>query len=370
MKKHSFKISVYAIAKNEAKFAKRWYDCVKEADEVCVLDTGSTDDTVGILTSLGARVESRTFNPFDFAAARNASLGMCSADSDYLFCMDLDETIAPGWREILESHLIEAASRGIDATAVEYREVLNYKPDGSYNEVFRQLKIHRPGTAHWNRPIHECLEFEPFRPIDIPTLIVEHHPDDSKNREFYIDMLKDSVSKPDADIRSYFYLGQEYLRRARYKDAIENFYTYVSRQNGVYLAVERCLAMVGISKAFRCLGDNASAELWLWRASAEDQKNREPLYWLGTLAYNRKDYKAAVSIMSKCISIPDKESMYHREAIAYSESPMKVLSDALWLIDRKQESFDVAKNMLSQFPNSNVAQDQFNGIGMALGKIK
>ena len=40
-----YKIVVYAIAKNESKFVERWYDSVKEADYVCVLDTGSTDNT-------------------------------------------------------------------------------------------------------------------------------------------------------------------------------------------------------------------------------------------------------------------------------------------------------------------------------------
>ena len=37
------KICVYAIAKNEIKFIDRWFNSVKEADYICVLDTGSTD---------------------------------------------------------------------------------------------------------------------------------------------------------------------------------------------------------------------------------------------------------------------------------------------------------------------------------------
>ena len=40
------KICVYAICKNEEKFVDRWIKNVKEADEVYVLDTGSTDNTV------------------------------------------------------------------------------------------------------------------------------------------------------------------------------------------------------------------------------------------------------------------------------------------------------------------------------------
>ena len=45
------KICVYAIAKNESKFIDRWYNSVKEADYICVLDTGSTDDTFEKLKS-------------------------------------------------------------------------------------------------------------------------------------------------------------------------------------------------------------------------------------------------------------------------------------------------------------------------------
>ena len=43
------KICVYAIAKNEAKFAARWAASMSEADEIYVLDTGSEDNTADIL---------------------------------------------------------------------------------------------------------------------------------------------------------------------------------------------------------------------------------------------------------------------------------------------------------------------------------
>ena len=43
------KICVYAISKNEAQFVERWYNSMKEADAIYVLDTGSTDNTVSLL---------------------------------------------------------------------------------------------------------------------------------------------------------------------------------------------------------------------------------------------------------------------------------------------------------------------------------
>ena len=47
------KVCVYAISKNEGKFVKRFVESMKEADEIYVLDTGSTDDTVKLLKENG-----------------------------------------------------------------------------------------------------------------------------------------------------------------------------------------------------------------------------------------------------------------------------------------------------------------------------
>ena len=60
--KKDFKVSVYAIALNEERLVRRWYESFKEADEICVLDTGSTDKTVDILRSLGAKVSVMQFD--------------------------------------------------------------------------------------------------------------------------------------------------------------------------------------------------------------------------------------------------------------------------------------------------------------------
>ena len=69
-----YKICVYAICKNEEKFAEAWMESVKEADMVVVLDTGSTDRTVSILKNAGAEVYEETISPWRFDTARNRSL--------------------------------------------------------------------------------------------------------------------------------------------------------------------------------------------------------------------------------------------------------------------------------------------------------
>ena len=51
-----YKVVVYAISKNEEKFVKRWVESMREADDIYVLDTGSTDNTVSFLKELGVNV--------------------------------------------------------------------------------------------------------------------------------------------------------------------------------------------------------------------------------------------------------------------------------------------------------------------------
>ena len=55
----NYRVCVYAICKNEAKFARRWMDSMSEADHIVVLDTGSTDGTPQLLRSLGASARGR-----------------------------------------------------------------------------------------------------------------------------------------------------------------------------------------------------------------------------------------------------------------------------------------------------------------------
>ena len=98
------KIAVYAIAKDEEKFVDRWYETAKEADYVCVLDTGSADKTVDKLKSYNCIVKTKIIQPWRFDVARNESLKIIPEDADVLVCLDLDEIIQPGWAEIIRKN--------------------------------------------------------------------------------------------------------------------------------------------------------------------------------------------------------------------------------------------------------------------------
>lgn len=87
-------LGVVMIARDEAARIGRAVSSVRGAvDEVLVVDTGSADATVEVARAAGARVESFGWVD-DFAAARNASLALSSADVRLV--LDADEWLAPG----------------------------------------------------------------------------------------------------------------------------------------------------------------------------------------------------------------------------------------------------------------------------------
>ena len=106
-----YKVCVYAICKNEEHFVDRWYESMKEADYIYVLDTGSTDNTVAKLREHGVNVKVQEILPWRFDVARNISLDMVPIDTDICVCTDLDEVLNAGWRDCLEKVWKEDTTR-------------------------------------------------------------------------------------------------------------------------------------------------------------------------------------------------------------------------------------------------------------------
>ncbi|MEE3719193.1 glycosyltransferase [Tumidithrix elongata RA019] len=84
-------LSLCMIVKNESQNLARCLESVKAfVDEIVIVDTGSTDDTVEIAKSYGAKID---YFPWchDFAAARNYSLS--KATSEWILFLDADEDL-------------------------------------------------------------------------------------------------------------------------------------------------------------------------------------------------------------------------------------------------------------------------------------
>lgn len=86
-------ISACVIVKNEAANLLAWLNCMQQvADEIIIVDTGSTDDTIAIAKNAGAKVYDFPWIN-DFAAAKNYALA--KAKGKWIIFMDADEVFTP-----------------------------------------------------------------------------------------------------------------------------------------------------------------------------------------------------------------------------------------------------------------------------------
>ena len=94
------KLSIVIITKNEEKFIT---DAIKSslfADEVLILDSGSSDDTCKIASELGTKVFQEEWR--GFGAQKNRAVELAS--NDWVFVLDSDERITEELKkEILET---------------------------------------------------------------------------------------------------------------------------------------------------------------------------------------------------------------------------------------------------------------------------
>ena len=96
-------LALVMIARNESRCIERCLKSVREwVDEMVVLDTGSTDDTVDIAKACGARVAHFEWID-DFSAARNAALALTQAP--WRLVMDADEWLETGGEALRDLRL-------------------------------------------------------------------------------------------------------------------------------------------------------------------------------------------------------------------------------------------------------------------------
>ena len=117
-------------------------------DEMVVLDTGSSDDTVAIAERCGAVVAAMPW-PGDFAPARNRALELVRGD--WVLVLDADEWLRPEAR----APLLELMARPelLVITLLRQEEGALQSPYSSVSRLFR-----RHPALRWSRPYHAMVD--------------------------------------------------------------------------------------------------------------------------------------------------------------------------------------------------------------------
>jgi glycosyltransferase involved in cell wall biosynthesis len=147
-------LSVIIITRNEAADIGACLDSVAWADEIIVVDSGSTDDTVAICQAFGARVDVAADWP-GFGAQKNRALS--HASRDWVLSLDADERVTPELRREIENIIAQAHA----AAAYDIPRLSSYcgrfmRHSGWYPDYVTRL--FRRGAARFSDDVvHERL---------------------------------------------------------------------------------------------------------------------------------------------------------------------------------------------------------------------
>jgi glycosyltransferase involved in cell wall biosynthesis len=142
-------LSLCLIAKNEAHQLARCIESVRGlAEDVLVLDTGSTDGTPELARSLGARVEFFEWCN-DFAAARNVALTHIA--SDWVLVLDADEWLLPGAIASIQKAIADPQTLVINLLRQEIGA--DQSPYSLVSRLFR-----RHPAIQFDRPYHAIID--------------------------------------------------------------------------------------------------------------------------------------------------------------------------------------------------------------------
>ena len=156
------RISVFIPVLNEADKIADALQSVQWADEILVIDTGCTDNTIDIARDFGCRIETLPFE--GFGRLRNQAVALCS--HDWVLSIDADERCTPELQqEILAALNGEPA---FDAWFIPRRNYFmgrqirhcGWYPDYCQPKLFRKGSlIYRDDMVHEGFDIHGRLGY-------------------------------------------------------------------------------------------------------------------------------------------------------------------------------------------------------------------
>ena len=213
-------ISVSMIVRDEEEMLERALFSVIGADEIVILDTGSTDRTPQIAKKYTDKYIFGEYKWNDnYAEARNESLKRCTGD--WILIIDADEQLETGGiqkiRALIENLPPETRAIGFK-TMSESRRLMH-----------RSVRLFRNNIGIvWHGWAHNYLSERAQLQADI-VLRYGYSPAHVKDPDRTFRILSKYIAENPGAGRERFYLAREYWYKKEYKEALRHYKLYLEK---------------------------------------------------------------------------------------------------------------------------------------------
>lgn len=280
-------ISLCMIVKNEEEVLARCLDSMKNiADEIIIVDTGSTDRTKEFALAYTNKVYDFPWIN-DFSAARNFAFS--KASMDYCMWLDADDVLLERDAKGLLA-LKEQMDPSTDVVMMRYNIAFdsNGIPTFSY---YRERLLRRSSGFQWEGAVHEAIT--PKGKILYSEFAITHKKngpgDPDRNLNIYEKLIANGKT---LEPREQFYYGRELYFHARFEDAITVFELFLDTGKGW---LENCIdACQLLSYCYSQLGEDERALTALLRSLSYDSPRAEICCDIGKHFFDRERYHQAI----------------------------------------------------------------------------
>lgn len=327
------KIGIYAACLNEFEHIDAWYESCKQADVICVADTGSNDGSLERLKELGCQVTSIAITPWRFDDAFNCAMYLLPRDVDMCIRLDLDERLDVGWRQALEKVWTPQHNQ------VRYPYIWNWQADGQPGLTWYGDRIHSRSGWRWRGATHEglCSRTAENQAAWTDELRILHYPK-GKDKSHDLPLLKEALAESPHDSRIMAYLGREYMYTGDLENSTKVYKEFLTVNRDV---AERCQAMVYLSKT-----DPDNKVYWLKSACQESQFHREPRVELAQHYHDTANWPECWKYAQDALSLTHKPGDYTSTADAWGWRPHDLASLAAWNLKMYKEALEHAGKAL------------------------
>jgi len=286
------------IVKNERDTLPRCLDSAAGiADEIIIVDTGSTDGTVDEARRYTDKIFFFDWCD-DFSAARNFAFS--KAGMDYCMWLDADDVILPQDRQLL---LELKATLEPDTDVV----MLRYQPAAPQGEspslcYYRERLLRRAAGFRWEGAVHEAIS--PRGKIIFSDAAVTHAKTLPRDSERNLRIFEKLLSKGRRlSPREQFYYARELTYHSRDEEAAENFLRFLDCGAGCpENEIEACL---NLSACLNRLGRSEEAFTALVRSLRFGTPRAEICCELGRFFFERGDIASSGFWYEHALSAPD-----------------------------------------------------------------
>ena len=282
-------ISCCMIVKNEEAFLEKCLNSIKDfVDEIVIVDTGSTDNTVKICEQYTDKI---FFHPWEnsFSEARNQSISY--ATCDWIFIIDADEELVDGCGPMIR--LTVNKSTDIDAFLVN--TISSYDKGRKKARHNSERLFRNNGVIHYEGIVHNRV----VGPVLIKSSKIEimHYGYDLEEKKAYekfirtTDLLKKDIAGNPDDPMSHHYLGTSYLSQGMKEEALKESLLAIelaNEQNNyspLYLSSHHHAAI-----SYYLLGDLGNAEFYSQEAIKRYPDHLDSYYTLTLISGEKNQW--------------------------------------------------------------------------------